>query len=313
MQMVRAAGTPAIMYGCDCFGLSDSALHTARVKVVSAVAAPTEGKCVEVVLHLMDGVAGTLDPAFEAHASLLLLWAMAIWEGWFSREQLAKAFSQASLKLAKREGLSCWSLVTGPATALLASMARIGWLMPNAFEVIDDQGIAWNLLETSPGAMAAVVRDAVRRWRLDRIGRAMPGLIPRMADVGDPNCPKTILFDMSFAMQPYIRGKGVGAASTSEWQPAWGHSLLSGAVDGQWTQARKAAVPAWGITDTQCQLCHTAVGTPSIDLIALRLAQHMAGPRAQARRRWSTEGCRALGRGTSGIMDCLCLGSRPQL
>lgn len=43
-QMVRAAGTPAVMYGVEVFGLADSALYLARAKIAGAAAAPTGGK-----------------------------------------------------------------------------------------------------------------------------------------------------------------------------------------------------------------------------------------------------------------------------
>ena len=186
---------------------------------------------------------------------------MAIWEGWFSKEQLAKAFTQASLKLASKKSESCWSLVTGPATAMLASLARISWTMPNAFEAVDDLGITWSLTEVSPGAVAAACRDSVRRWRLLKVGQRLPGLIPDACDVGAPHCNNTILVDMSIAMQPYIHGVGVGAHKRDGWQPAWRHSLLSAAVNGQWTQARKASVASLGISDSKCQLCHLENGT----------------------------------------------------
>lgn len=37
--------------------------------------------------------------------------------------------------------------------------------------------------------------------------------------------------------------------------------MLSAAVGGQWTQARKASVAGWEISDNKCQLCHLEVGT----------------------------------------------------
>ena len=37
--------------------------------------------------------------------------------------------------------------------------------------------------------------------------------------------------------------------------------LLSAAGDGQWTQARKASVASWDISDSKCQLCHLENGT----------------------------------------------------
>ena len=261
-QMVRTAGTPAVMYGCEVFGLSDSALYLARSKIAAAAAAPTGGKSIELLLHLLDGPAGTLDPAFEAHTSPLLLWTIAVWERWFSRDQLAKAFTQASLKVAKKEGESCWSLVTGPATALLASLARIGWTMPNAFEAIDDSGVAWNFDEVSPGAIAAACKESVRRWRLLRVGSVLPGLIPSSCDIGAPNCATgTVLVEINAPLHTLIHCKGAGAQANEQWQPAWRHDLLSAAVNGQWTQARKASVPKWCIDDNRCQLCFLAPGT----------------------------------------------------
>ena len=194
VQMVRSAGTPAVMYGCEVMGLSDSALHLARTRIASAAAANAGGKNSDLVLHAIDGPAGTLDPAFEAHAAPVLFWATAVWCCWFTRLQLEKAFQHASLKLATREETSCWSIVTGPATALLASLRRIGWVMPNAFELIDNTGTSWQCDSVSPGAIASACHDSVRRWRLERIGAHLPGLIPVGCDVGAADCPEgTIL------------------------------------------------------------------------------------------------------------------------
>ena len=54
-----------------------------------------------------------------------------------------------------KEGESWWSLVTGPTTAMLASLKRIGWLMPNAFQVVDDLGATWSFCSDAPAAIAA--------------------------------------------------------------------------------------------------------------------------------------------------------------
>jgi len=92
MQMVRTAGTPAVMYGCEIMGLSDSALYLARCKIAAAAASIAGGKNPELVLHTLDGPAGTMDPAFEAHSAPVLFWAMAVWCQWFTRRQMGKAF-----------------------------------------------------------------------------------------------------------------------------------------------------------------------------------------------------------------------------
>ena len=74
---------------------------------------------------MRDGVGGTNDPAFEAHAAPFKLWAQACWYQWFRREQLQQAADEASCKLAAAKG-SWWSVVAGPSAALLASLRRLG-------------------------------------------------------------------------------------------------------------------------------------------------------------------------------------------
>eukprot|EP00973_Karenia_brevis_P029759 4105645-Karenia_brevis.AAC.1 len=63
--------------------------------------------------------------------------------------------------------------------------------------MIDDLGASWCCRTDSPGAIAAACRDTVRRWRLGRIGDALPGLIPARCDVGASACDEgTILVDL---------------------------------------------------------------------------------------------------------------------
>ena len=111
-QMVRASGPPAILYGCEVMGVSDTALHTARVKVAAAAAPEGGGKSPDLVLYARDGQDGTLDPAFEAHTAPLKLWALACWYGWFANTDLQSAVDEAAAKLATARG-SWWSVVTG--------------------------------------------------------------------------------------------------------------------------------------------------------------------------------------------------------
>jgi hypothetical protein len=260
-QMVRMGGPPATLYGCEVMGVSDTSLNLVRARTATAAAPQAGGKNPELTLYTLDGTAGTLDPAFEAHAAPLLCWALAHWCCWFSPQQLALAFQEASLKLTRCKG-SWWSAVAGPTTALVATVQRLGWTMPSAAEVIDDLGISWRFGIDSPGAIATACRDSVRRWRVTRIGALLPGLIPESCDIGAPVCPGgTVLVDFASVSGPLTKGTGAAARKTDTWDPAWRHSLVSAASGGQWPQARKAAVAKWNISDANCQLCMAQIGT----------------------------------------------------
>ena len=54
-QMVRAAGPPAILYGCEVMGVSDTSLHHMRTKVTAAAAPQAGGKAPDMVLYVLDG------------------------------------------------------------------------------------------------------------------------------------------------------------------------------------------------------------------------------------------------------------------
>ena len=260
-QMVRAAGPPAILYGCDVMGVCDSVLHTARTRIAAAVAPQAGGKSPDLVLYITDGLDGTLDPAFQAHSEPTKMWATAWWEQWFTHEQLCAAFAEASIKLASRSDL-WWQRAAGPVAALVASLRRIGWSMPSATEAIDDCGMSWQFGTDSPAAIVKAVQQAVRRWRLNRIADLLPGLVPDAPDIQPTYTNQPMrLVDFSHVLAPLVHGRGAAGRVSDDWSPARKGELASACTGGQWTQARRAQVPAWNIDDNRCQLCLQATGT----------------------------------------------------
>ena len=242
-------------------GVSDSALHTIRTRVAAAVAPSAGGKCPDMVLYIMDGPHGTLDPAFEAHSGPLKMWAYAWWEGWFRPEVLSRAFGEASLKVGSTEA-SWWRRTAGPAAAVVASLRRLGWTMPSAQEAVDDLGTSWWFLHDPPAAVVRACHDSVRRWRLARVGEAMPGLIPVDCDISPTNRGQVQrLIDFSYVLAPLVNGRGSSSRASDEWDPKWKGELASACCGGQWPQARKCQVRKWNIEDVRCQLCLSAPGT----------------------------------------------------
>ena len=79
--------------------------------------------------------------------------------------------------------------------------------------------------------------------------------------MGAPNCTDTVLVDFSSAIAPLLSGRGPKGRDAIGWNPVFRGSLVSAISGGQWSQTRKSKVEAWGITDSQCQLCHKEPGT----------------------------------------------------
>ena len=259
-QMVRAAGVPALLFGVEVVGLSNTALQTTRARVAAAAAPQAGGKNPDLTLYALDGSSGTLDPAFDCHVMPLKHWALAWWEGWVPSRALEDAFRAAKLRLSESD--SPWRRVTGPTAALIASMTRLGWRFLSAHNAIDDLGGSWLFQLDSPAAIAQACKRSVRRWRLTRVLRALPGLQPAECDADASSKPETnLLVDFAGPLHGLLHGRTTKVPSVPQWQPNMRSDLASAISGGQWPQTRRASVPRWEISDLRCQLCLDAPGT----------------------------------------------------
>ncbi len=69
-----------------------------------------------------------------------------------------------------------WAVVRGPAAAFVASAARLGWTVHDAFSVTTDDGVALRLRCDPPVVIRRACHDAVGRWRMRRIECDLPCL-----------------------------------------------------------------------------------------------------------------------------------------
>ena len=174
-----------------------------------------------------------------------------------------------------RAKASPWQVVTGPAAAVLVTARRVGWSMKSACAFVTHEGKVLDCTIDPPIVIEREAHAAVRRWRLGRLFRAFPHLLPSEPDFvhrdargpwpplgangWGPAVPADVL-DFS----DIVHGLAIRRARANQcedWEPRkHAASLLSTFVGGQWPQARVAATGSW-TDDTRCQLCLSATGT----------------------------------------------------
>ena len=82
VEHTRAAGVPAMLYGVEVTGISDTMLQQARAAAAHACAPAAAGKNPAMVLHAVSVHTPAVDPAYIAHTAPIKSWALAWWEGW---------------------------------------------------------------------------------------------------------------------------------------------------------------------------------------------------------------------------------------
>ena len=219
-QLSRSCVSSAVSWGVSAVGVANAPLMSWRRTIARACAADCCGKKPDFVLVVADNQEGdTLDPGFAAHALPLWDWAAAIWENWNPHDGLRLAFSQAKQRLASNKRV--WSNATAPATAVLASLGRIGWTAPDFDEFRNDRGVSYDLASTSPSVFRDAMHDSVRRWQQARIADAFPG---SGLDYGIRLRPLRSLLRVSDAAH--------------DWGPQERAQLRSALVGEQWPQDR---------------------------------------------------------------------------
>jgi hypothetical protein len=261
-KYVKTAGLPTMLYGVDVCGLSDSMLLESRRAAVAALAPPNAGKNPDLALYALDAVGSHIDPAFDAHILPLKQWATAWWESWIDHAILFQAWEAAERRLHERSS-SVWRKVTGPVAATIATAQRLGWKLIDGRVFVDDAGQSFDCLLDSPAAITAAITRSVRRWQINRVARELPSGRPLFCDLSSPSADDgaTILLDTRVALSRVLKGTTAVRKVVEEWQPTCAAHLISGVSGGQWTQARRAQVPSFNVSDSRCQLCFAELGT----------------------------------------------------
>ena len=117
---------------------------------------------------------GKADPAFPAHIDVVQHWAQAIWNKWLPEPALAASLAYARERITSSD--RPWSVVTGPAAALLCTLERVGWKVTSASSLVTDTGRTLDLQVDPPIVVARCMEAAVRRWRWRNMAELHPSL-----------------------------------------------------------------------------------------------------------------------------------------
>ena len=159
VRLARTGIVPALLYGAHTTGVNDSQLLAIRRCTRSAFSRRTKGRSLTLDL-LLEGP-GT-DPAERSSIEPVLAWCVALWDKWLPRAWLLRTMGDAISRVQTHP--RPWSMVRGPASAVAATVQRLGWHMASAHEWVTHRGLV-NVLDTAPRAVEWLVREAVERWQ----------------------------------------------------------------------------------------------------------------------------------------------------
>ena len=155
-RLMRTGGTAALQFGQAVTGVSSSMLLQQRRSVAASVVSTSGGGSLDITLLLADGgLRGRADPAFAAHIEPIYHWALAVWESWLLMRAMQRLLREAQTRLGAARNLC--AVVRGPASAFVATAARLRWVVHDAVAVTTDSGVALAFSMDSP----AFVKEAV--------------------------------------------------------------------------------------------------------------------------------------------------------
>ena len=184
-KLARTGGTAALMHGSQTMGVAPTMLSAQRRTMLAATspASGLGGQELEVAMIVADGsTRGKVDPAYEAHSDVLVHWAQPMWNSWIPVQLMQVSLVDAMVRTAS--AVNPWSVVYGPAAALVCTADRLGWTIQHATSLTTDEGRELDLLADPPIVVKRLVAKSARSWRWRNTAAAHPSLPRQGANFG---------------------------------------------------------------------------------------------------------------------------------
>ena len=243
--MFKAAGTAGLTHAADVTGVPAALLGSYRTAAASVVSSNGRGASKTITMDLSPVV--DYDPAYRSNVDPITRWARRAWSADAAlRSRMQRVWmvgtSRLRAPLLRNDQAALWKAVGGPSTALIATLARLGWSMHSAFSWSTHTGRQIDLLALAPRVVAELARSATHDWLYRQVATTQPALaLPHGG--ADVTLTRTLSTGRT------------GRYWTYQHQGA----LACVASGGVWLEARKHQA---GYTATDlCQACGTARGT----------------------------------------------------
>ena len=162
-RLARTGGTAALMHGSQAVGVAPTMLCAQRRAILAATnpASGFGGQELEVAMLVADGsLRGRADPAFEAHSDVIVHWAQSMWNLWIPTQLMQVSLEDAMVRTAS--AANPWSVVYGPAAALVCTAHRLGWTIHHATSLTTDEGRKIDLQADPPIVVKRLVANSVK-------------------------------------------------------------------------------------------------------------------------------------------------------
>ena len=240
-KLVTTGASPVAMYGVELLGLAPTWVRRFRAAMAAASGINQHQRCATTAVWISFG----RDPLLQAIRRMLVCWfryfdavrgiALDLRTAW--RKGHARLFRKASSAFAP-----AWQLVTGPITALIASLSQLGWrmLFLDLWVSPAPEEANWLLQPGLPvGPLLRSVESSARRhiWSRAASHYCASGLAQGPDD-----------YSLNWLRRLRKTGEYVKAGLLE--------CILAG---GFWFPQRSQA---WGVHDGLCERCGQAVGSP---------------------------------------------------
>ena len=226
--VARGGPRAAMVFGASVQGATNEMLRRIRSTTGACAFGPLGGA--SLTMKFMLSEAKCLDPVYDLTIKPLLAWAAGIWSGAADmKRRMAVAFQQAMDFV--QAGGCLERRAPGPTTALLMSLARVGWRAENFKLWVTDRGQVLSLDKVCPRSVAILGRMAAERWQWRWLAGRYPEEFKEFDHGGDLHGLKKVLG----AKSPLTKGQKtlVRCAATRRLWPAWRRASEGYQADGK--------------------------------------------------------------------------------